>query len=1013
MKKIVSILIFLFMAITMSGNAASYEELWKKVMEAGAKDLPKTQYEQLQKIVKKAESERVYGQLLKAELQSMQVMNTISPDSLKPAVERLQQRVSQTADPVLQTVRRTVLYRICKENRSLEMTAEKPVLTAALCQQLGSVKDETMKPFVIEGADSRIFGHDLLSIVGYELEDYAPLHIYYEQQGNREAALFTALELWRQQKNEERKNRLSRMNSACLASLDSLIAVYADLPEAGELALERYDYMEDASGVSSKEKYEYLNSAIEKWGNWPRISQLSNRRARLTTPSFSLSLEHAMAYPQQEQNLELHGVRNVDSVTLTIRRLSVNGDTDLNPSRQEDYAKLMKGASKPLSRITRSYAGKAPYEETEDSIPLMPLSAGVYLFELESAPATEKICRLFYVTDVYTIAQAQPDNTTRYVVVSARTGQPLPDARLYIRQYKNYREYTTSSFRVGKNGEYIYKRPESGRIEVWACTPDDKGCPLQNLRSSYYYNGKVSTMEETCVYTDRAIYRPGQTVHVAAIVYQVANGKDHKALEGKTVTMTLRDANYKEVKQLQLTTDKYGTCSADFTLPQNGLTGRYTLQVNQQMESIRVEEYKRPTFEVSFESVKDNYKAGDTVMARGTAQTYAGVPVQGAKVKYRVERRFAFWWLSYSRYWGGGYFGRDSEKEALCEGETETDEQGAFSVPMPLTMPESEYPLFYTFVAECDVTDQGGETHSNSYSLPLGNRKTALSIGVSEKVLTDSEPSISFHLRNAAGNEMEGMVRYRIDGGKWKTVSTQKSVSIGKMASGTHVVEAIYGDAEIGSTDGNYAKREFVAFSLDDKRPACKTDDWFYLSSTTFPNDGTPITLQAGSSADDVHIVYSIFSGEKVLESGAVDLSDALINRKLTYREDWGNGILLSYAWVKDGRCYQHSQSIRRPLPNKRLNLTWETFRDRLKPGQQEEWTLSIKNPDGTPADAHLIATLYDKSLDQLAAHDWSLTPRTMLALPSMGWGVMGRYSLMGNAAASVKISTVQDLYFS
>ena len=178
----------------------------------------------------------------------------------------------------------------------------------------------------------------------------------------------------------------------------------------------------------------------------------------------------------------------------------------------------------------------------------------------------------------------------------------------------------------------------------------------------------------------------------------------------------------------------------------------------------------------------------------------------------------------------------------------------------------------------------------------------------------------------------------------------------------------------------------FVVFGLNDTKPATKTHDWFYVSDSQFPNDGSPVTLQVGSSDPDLYMVYSIYAGDKMIEQGVVRKNAELLNRKFVYKEEYGNGLLVTYAWVKDGVCYKHQQTIRRPMPDKKLRLTWETFRDRLTPGQQEEWTLKIKNPDGTPADASLVAVLYDKSLDQIKQHQWSFSPTNYLSQPSTYW---------------------------
>ena len=748
---------------------------------------------------------------------------------------------------------------------------------------------------------------------------------------------------------------------------------------------------------------------------------------------FSLAVDHGIALPQRSQTVVIDEVRHLSSLQMKVFAVKGRGDLNLNPMDADDYKRL-----KPLltelrdASVSHAFTGQhADYEVFSDSLTLAALPVGVYMLEFTSQPSTRTIRRMYYVTDVFAMAEEQPDGRTRYVVVSATTGQPIAKARLRIKEYISWKNYKTHNLVADAKGECFLEETEGRRREVFAYTATDDASPEMNLSTRYNYYEGHQQVEQTCLYTDRAIYRPGQTVRVSALVYEVRHGFEHATLENRTVTFSLRDANYKEVQTQRAQTDKYGTCAVSFTLPASGLTGQFTIRANGQSCSFRVEEYKRPTFEVSFDEVKQHYEAGDTVEAKAVARSYAGVPVQGAKVSYKVMRRMAFWWWSYSRYWDLGLLGNTSSDEVVASGETTTADDGSFTVAMPLTMPESRHPLFYNFVVTADVTDQAGETRTGSYSLPLGNRKTAFSVDLGEKILAEGDATMTFHLRNAAGNDLDAEVRYRFDAGQWQTAATTshlipeqsspipadaptRSLSRGlspltshlsPLNSGSHSLEAICGEDTL--------KRDFIVFSLDDKRPAAKTDDWFWVSDTQFPCDGKPVTVQVGSSAPDVHIVYSIFSGQKCIEQGAVDRSNELINRKLKYKEEWGDGILLTFAWVKENRCYTHQTTIRRPLPDKQLKLTWNTFRDRLTPGQQEEWTLTVMGPDGKPADAQLMAVLYDKSLDQLVSHNWLMIPYTSLSLPYASWAAAVRSSLSLSAVADWKYMTVPTYHFS
>lgn len=996
MKKCFTLLFAMMMPLFMFGE--SYASLWKKVETANEKDIPKTEYELLQRIVKKAEKGRDYGQLLTAELQSVNVMSRIAPDSLRPAMERLRERYKAATDEVLQTVYHTVLYHIFQRNGDLGMSIDMPVLTSELCERLGQVKDAAYSPFVIKGVDAGIFNNDLLHVVGYDLDAsscYEAMHDYYNKVGNRRAACMTASKVYRFGSVEE---------------LDSVIRRYEDLPEVGELALVRY---RDFSYDQKAEKLAYIEEALGRWGDrWPRLKQtLENARQELTNPQYEMAFERRMVLPGESQKMSLTAIRNLQTVTLKVYKVDARGDIGISPETSKGYQEI-----KPLLRDvvfeeTRSYTGRTSYEFIEDSILMKGLPVGVYMLELTSTPSTQTVRRLYFVTDVYTIAEDQPaDAGVRYVVVSGRTGQPIVRAHLQIKEYMSYSQCETFEAVTDNQGEYIFKtRNSSRRREVFAYTDADQACLPLSENGSYRYYLSDELVKRTCIYTDRAIYRPGQKVFANAILYQVNNGMEQTVSRQAVVRFQLRDANGKVVAEQTGTTDDYGACTAEFTLPSSGLTGSYSIRVNNQNHYIQVEEYKRPTFHVEFPPVEQAYEAGDTLKVKGQAMAYAGVPVQGAKVSYKVMRRIAFWWWSYSRYWNTAVLGHSNDGEEIYKGEAVTGMDGSFDVTMPLTMPETAHPMYYHFVVTADVTDAAGETHSGQLSLPLGNRKQALSVELAEKMLIDDKPVMTFYLTNAAGQRLDAKVRYHIDDSPWQTTTTNQAISLANdhlpLASGKHTLEA--------TCEGDSLTREFVIFSLDDDRPATETDDWFYQSDVQFPNDGKPVTIQVGSSDQDVHIVYSVFSGNQVIKRGAFDRNNQLVNLKFTYEESYGNGLLLTFAWVKNGHCYTHTAQVQRPLPDKHLTLSWTTFRDRLKPGQQEEWTLTVKDGDGNPVDAQLMATLYDQSLDMLRPHTWSLSPYTYLPVPSTEWSHLVPYRVSDWIRHYWSSKSVNDLDFS
>ena len=1005
MKKALFILTMILLPTFLKGQ--TYNSLWKQVKDAEEQDLPQTEQQLLQKIADKAESESNYGQLLKAELQKVRAQVSISPDSLLPAVRGLQQREQQAANSVpLQAVYAAALGYIyqhinidtddvtldgldhIKQPDERRQFIAKHYYDRALAHpdQLARVKAADYEPYLVKGSDSRLFGDDLLSVIGYEAERYDLLSDFYSKAGNRRAALLTTLE---KLKSEAPHEQEPLNKSRHLQRIDSLINQYADLVECGEAAIARYEYMSSHTDATNEQRWQYINYALDRWGAWQRMNELRNSQRELTAQTYNAEFEE-LYIPDREQTVKLHHLRAINSLTMRVYSVNVTGDTRLRPNNGDDYRKL-KPLLTPLPHLTqtRTFMGHQPYETFDDSLTLGALPAGVYLVEIESAPQTDVSRHLYYVSNVRVLMQTLPMRKQRYVVVNATTGQPLKGAHVRLSVQGRYPELKTlATLTTDNTGEATYENQGTVPRIAFAYTDNDKACPPLNAYGDYAYREGVEVRNIVNVYTDRQIYRPGQTVHAAAISYLTRYGYQHEVKAGEKVNMELRDANNKLVAEKQLVTDDYGTCAADFTLPTQTLNGVFTIRANGHHAIFRVEEYKRPAFEVSIPAVSRTYDDGDTLVVRGTARSYAGVPVQGARVKYKVERRRAFWWMSYSRYWSAGIYGTGSDDELLLSGETVTDGDGSFPMDVPIVVPKTAYPMFYNFVVTAEVTDQAGETHEGVLSLPMGNRRTAFTSTIPEKVLAEEDTQMSFHQRNAAGVDLEATVRYRFDSGKWQEVKTNTLFRLPAMKSGPHTLEAIC------ETDS--LEEKFTVFSLDDRRPAIETDDWFYISDEQFPNDGRPVTVQVGSSAKDVHIVYSVLAGNTVVESGYVDRSNELLNRKFVYQDSYGNGLLLTFAWVKDGKTYQHTATIRRPLPDKHLKLSWHTFRNRLIPGQQEEWTLTVTPPVGSglhasstaPSStaAQLMATLYDKSLDQLSPHQWSLYPYLSIPLPYTFW---------------------------
>ena len=1013
-RNIITLLITVFAML--QATAQTYDNLWKQADIIAQKDQPKSEIGVMKKIISKATAAKDYGQLLAAEMRQMILWKEISADSLSPNVKRMEAEALRAKDPVLKAVRYAVLGKVYRDHpygievedassyqNRLEVNGKKSeeFFKKALEQPELLARNASIGyvPLTLKGVDGSSFNNDLLHLIGFEAdskEAYLLMYTYYNKVGNRGAACLCAYKLIEKYRQDDvREVRKSKY----LNTIDSLIHVYQDIPEAGELAVEHFRFMEEATDTKPLDKLNYINYALNRWGGWSRMNVLRNAQKRLTEPMFQVQDMPQVLRPGEKAWVQLD-VRNLQNLKISISRLNITADNDYNAQDEATYKMLLKKTTKLHQKdFSRNYYGRPDYETVKDSIEIggnLPL--GAYLMEVTSdntgiAPQRE----LFYVSNLAVMIQQLPDDRHRYVVVNATDGQPVPGAKivLYDRNYDDktgkFKRLIHARMTTDDQGEAYFKNVD-GKVLIYTST--DKFAPAKDIylsRARYYEKKDDETKYQ--LFTDRAIYRPGQKVHASAVSYIVKKGLD-ASVPGKSMELKfiLRDANWKQVAEQKATTDEYGTASVDFELPKEGQTGQYSISVNgTATEYVRVEEYKRPTFEITFPKVNEKYTWGDTVVVKASAKTYAGVPVQGAKVEYQVTRRNQLWW------WGAGSAGQLVKTDSCV-----TREDGTFDVEIPLEASLSgkdeadmsdfmRIARFFNFEVSAIVTDISGESHEGVMSLPLGTKPTILTVNLPKRIEADSLKTVTFAYRNASGMPISSRLKYRIDKGEWKDAEANAPVSIKEYASsassassslvwksGVHQLEAICGQDTL--------QQKFTLFSMKDTHPVEPTTEWYYQTAKTFPRDGKPVYIQVGSSENGAHIVYSIIAGNKLLEKGAWELGDSIVTLPFTYKEEYASGIVLNYSFVKQGKCYTRMMSIARPLPEKKLNIAWKTFRNRLTPGQKEEWTLKITTPDGKPAKAQLMSVLYDKSLDQIAPHSWNFSLGFYQSLPNCYW---------------------------
>ncbi|MBO5191857.1 MAG: alpha-2-macroglobulin, partial [Bacteroides sp.] len=717
------------------------------------------------------------------------------------------------------------------------------------------------------------------------------------------------------------------------------------------------------------ERLRIVREGIAGYPRYEGINQLKNIEKEILNAS--LSLEIATAYPGEQQSVKVN-YKNLTGITLQLYKVNLPVTSAVLQNRtthfESKYARLQREEHFSLKPTT-------DYLNIDTTLTIQAPQAGIYF--LKAVPDGKKGVSdgtLMNVTALKTIYRPLPDGTLELVVVDAVSGQPVSEAEVTIYTEKGGGYSPQQTYQADKQGTLKLDFLNSNKYWYNAHTAADNAMPILNLWKNDYYYKESKKKEVLQLFTDRSIYRPGQTVYVSGLAYEMEKDST-RVLADKKYTVSLYDANNNETGKVEVWTNGFGSFSGQFVLPSPCLTGYFSLRAADTSVSFKVEEYKRPTFDVTFEPVKVEYQVGDSIEVAGMAKTFAGAPVQNARVHYNISRSYAWFW----RFMGRG--------SARWEGEAMTDADGKFTVPVHFEIDSDrrESPLwYYTYNIQADVTDGAGETQQANLSLPLGSTSMVLNMdNLPDNLVKEKKLEIKLTAMNLSGEPVDTLVTYQVVEMEKQKDGQEKEgrkVLTGTVeANKSFIPEAIY-----ALPSGNYrlklsakdtqgrectASKNFLLFSLNDKRPPFVITDWFYQDGLEF-DAASPATIYIGSSEKNVYLLYDVFAGNKRLESKRIQLSDSVISFRFPYKKEYGDGILVSMAFVKDGRLYSHNARIMKPAPEKKLQLKWTTFRDKLRPGQQEEWKLTVLYPDGRPAEAEMLATMYDASLDKIySAH--------------------------------------------
>ena len=766
MKKILHLLSFMLFVPVFCG-AQTYTSLWKKVQTAEYRDQPRTQIRLLNEIITKATAEKKYGQLLKAEVDRVRVRYEIDPDSIVGDVKNLtaQMLKVETSNPALHAVYCVVLSKFYRNYYKLgdhrnDSVLKYQRLAVATPELLAKNSADDYQPLATKGIDSGIFNNDLLHAVAIDTRNFSLLHKYYSTHNNRPAACISAALLLQHTPNSKEVNS---KKSKHLQRIDSLINEYKDLLEAGELAITRYQYIQNLEDVEVEDKIQYIDYALSRWGGWRNMNTLRNYRKELTLPSFQVSIGKEVLRANTPLTFPVLSLCNIPSLTMKVWRTSLKGDNKLDPTVDKEYAKIKALTEKtPCYSETKRYVGLPDYKVVRDTFTVSGLEPGVYLVEYSTeVKGISPERALLYVSDIYLLQQELDRFRRRIVVVNATSGEPISGAnvRVRIQKYSEnvdiIKEYTCDN-----KGEVIIQDNKDGVYTYYITTPTDKSCTVFGSSGNTTIGNKGRTNDEYAIFTDRSVYRPGQTLNVSVLAYLNIKNENIEVLPKEKITISLWNVSGKKIEEKQLVTNEYGDASTTFTIPTVTLNGTYFIRANDGFKRVEVSEYKRPTFTLSFDEITQKYVEGDTVKVHGKAMTFAGVGLQKAQVRYTIKRRPRF--FGWSTMWS-------AQTSVVAKDTIQTNEKGEFTIPVHLLLPlkkrekESRY---YSFDIETQVTSLAGETQEGSFSVPLSEHPTVFYTTVPEKIEKKDSLLLTLNYQNNAGKAIDGVAKVQLGAGK-------------------------------------------------------------------------------------------------------------------------------------------------------------------------------------------------------------------------------------------------------
>lgn len=830
------------------------------------------------------------------------------------------------------------------------------------------------------GEDARLLRPTLYDFLLQRAIDIQPSNDFYQrwmafrasQIGNPKAELLVSLDYLRYQVGHINTDKYK-------AGLDSLAEKFPDkecqleidLAKLQWMQATRYNFPTEAQRDSAKAAlYAFCEQCSRNYTKGTlRANGFRNTKADLELPLLQGSSNNNV-YPGKNLEIKIT-YRNTPKLTVYIYENRSNPETAMR-NKSNFRGNLVKKIEYNLPIVQ-------PFQEKDTvfSIPMEQL--GLYEYEVTTPDEQLAIQAPFSVSRLAAISRTNADGKQEILVTDFESGKPLADVPVVCYNVTGqWQSQTVKTLRTDSDGIASLTAADGKQIDcarpIWEKDTASFGTGL-----SVYYNniGKVREKDLTVyIFTDRGIYRPGQTVSFKGIIYAETDNALH-VVPNMPYSVSLRDANYQEIAKKEFTTNEFGSFHGEFTLPKTTLNGNFNLVSEHTSTNFRVEEYKRPSFLVEIEPLKDEVAFGKEIILKGKATSFSGVALQGGKVTWKIQNR-PFWLRDYmiNPY--------DFTYDQAASGITDVDDAGNFQIRFtPERKSTSDNPVFRSYQVEVMLTDSKGETQTAEYTFSVGDAGIVLSVDIDAQ-MEKEKASAKIIAQTVNGEPVDTQGTYTIfriqtekaDSisaiGTFSTEKTLDKTVFEKLPSGKYRLQAHTMDKNGVKVEN---EREFILFSLADARPPIPSFGWMPQSRIEIEENETADIL-FGTSESPAYVLYELFSEEgKLLKRERITMENENRHFPVLFSSDYGQGITASFTFIKNGEVYSSECRIYKKEPERRLTFRTETFRDHLLPGSTESWRFRLLDKDSLAVRAEVLASMYDASLDELTPYQWIFRP--------------------------------------